>query len=71
MYMAVILATIIVLATFFIVAGALTNKRKKGEKVSTFKILGTLGYGGCLLVVLVIIVSGLIVGLVSGVLNVL
>lgn len=70
--MAAILATIIVLATFFIVAGALTNKPNKGgRKVSTFKALSTLSFGGCLLVVLVIMVLGLVIGLVSGVLNVL
>lgn len=69
--MAAILATIIVLVTFFIVAGALTNKTKKGEKVCTFRALGTLSYGGCLLVVLITIVFCLVVGLISGVLNVL
>lgn len=67
--MAVILATIIVLAVFFIIAGALTNKPKKGKKTNMFKALGTLSYGGCLLVVIIVVFLGLIVAFVSGVLN--
>lgn len=69
--MAVILATIIVLAVFFIVAGALTNKPKKGKKTNTFKALGTLSYGGCLLFVIVVVFLGLIIGFISGVLNII
>ena len=34
---------------------------KKGEKISTFKALGILSYGGCLLAVLIIIVLCLVI----------
>lgn len=59
--MATILAIIIVLVVFFIISGMLNHDTKKGEKISTFKVLSTLSYGGCLLAVIVIIVLCLVV----------
>lgn len=59
--MATILAVIIVLVAFFIISGMLNHDTKKGEKISTFKALSTLSYGGCLLVVIVIIVLCLVI----------
>lgn len=59
--MMVILATIIVLVVFFIISGMFNHDAKKGEKISTFKALGILSYGGCLLAVLIIIVLCLVI----------
>lgn len=59
--MMVILATIIVLGVFFIISGMFNHDTKKGEKISTFKALGILSYGGCLLAVLIIIVLCLVI----------
>ena len=59
--MMVILATIIVLVVFFIISGMFNHDTKKGETISTFKALGILSYGGCLLAVLIIIVLCLVI----------
>ena len=59
--MAIILATIIVLVVFFIISGMLNHNTKKGEKISTFKAISTLSYGGCLLTVLIVIVLCLVI----------
>lgn len=59
--MIVILSTIIVLVTFFIISGMFNNDTKKGEKTSTFKALGILSYGGCLFAVLIVMVLCLVI----------